>query len=111
MIERIVKDYLAVQLDVPVYMETPDDKPLKYVVVEKGGSGGADHINTAVIMLKSHADTLADAATLNEEVKSAMDNIITLAEITRSDRNSDYNYTDTSTRKYRYQAVYDLTHY
>lgn len=51
------------------------------------------------------------AAELNEKVKSAMDEIVELDEVTRCELNSDYNYTDTSRKKYRYQAVFDITHY
>ena len=48
---------------------------------------------------------------INEEVKAAMDEIIVLPEISRSKLNSDYNFTDTEKKRYRYQAVYDITHY
>ena len=49
---------------------------------------------------------------LNEKVKEAMDELPwELDSVTRSKLNSDYNFTDTATRKYRYQAVYDITYY
>ena len=54
---------------------------------------------------------MVDAASLNEEVKQAMDDLISLNEICRSQLNSDYNFTDRNKRIYRYQAVYDVTHY
>ena len=37
--------------------------------------------------------------------------IIELSEITRVDLNSDYNFTDETTKQPRYQAVFDLVHY
>ena len=46
----------------------------------------------------------------NEKVKNAMNNIVVLGAIGSSDLNSDYNFTDTTKKKYRYQAVYDLTY-
>ena len=48
---------------------------------------------------------------LNELVKEAMDDIVVLDEISRSALNSDYNFTDVTTKRHRYQAVYDLVFY
>ncbi len=49
--------------------------------------------------------------TLNEQTKTAVDSLIELTEIAKVRLNSDYNFTDTATKRYRYQAVYDLNHY
>lgn len=111
MIEKILLDYLGRKLPVPVRMEEEADLPEKYVLVEKTGSSMTNHIRHATVAIQSYAGSLYEAAELNEEVKAAMDEIIVLDEITRSELNSDYNYTDTATKRYRYQAVYDLTHY
>lgn len=51
------------------------------------------------------------AAVLNEEVKAVMEQAIELDEIVSVQLNSDYNYTDTTTNRHRYQAVFDITHY
>jgi len=51
------------------------------------------------------------AAALNELVKNAVDSLIELDEIASVKLNTDYNFTDTTTKKYRYQAVYDIKHY
>ena len=51
------------------------------------------------------------AAALNEEVKKAVDSLIELNEIASVTLNTDYNFTDTTTKQYRYQAVYDIKHY
>jgi hypothetical protein len=48
---------------------------------------------------------------MNEEVKAVMKNAITLDEISRVEVNSDYNFTDPTTKIYRYQAVFVVTHY
>jgi hypothetical protein len=52
-----------------------------------------------------------DAAELNEEVKAVMEDLIARDDIVMVDLNSDYNYTDNTTKEYRYQAVYQITHY
>ena len=52
-----------------------------------------------------------DAALLNEEVKDVVEGLIELDDISGISLNSDYNYTDTETKSYRYQAVFDINHY
>lgn len=111
MIEKIVLDYLTGILDVPVLMEYQEDMPGEYVIIEKTGSNKTNYIYSARMALQSYADSLYAAATINEAVKEAMDEIITLDDIASSDLDSDYNFTDTTRKKYRYQAIYDLTHY
>lgn len=108
MIEKEVLDYLNNVLDVPAYMEKPEKEPTEYVLIEKTGSSGENLIYSATFALRSYADSLYLAAKLNEKVKKAMDNIIVLDTISDSKLNTDYNFTDTTKKKYRYQAVYDL---
>ena len=111
MIEKIVLDYLINTLPTDVFMEYQEDMPGEYVIIEKTGSSETNHIYSATMAIQSYADSLYQAAQLNELVKEAMDNIITLDSIASSDLNSDYNFTDTTRKKYRYQAIYNLTHY
>lgn len=40
-----------------------------------------------------------------------MDAAATCPEISGVKLDRDYNFTDTTTREYRYQAIYDLTYY
>lgn len=115
MIEKIVLDYLTAALDVPVYMQEPvnsrPDDANSFVVIEKTGSGKEDRICSATIAIQSYAPTLYEAASLNEQVKAAMEDIVTLGSVTDSKLNSDYAFTKVSTKQPRYQAVFDITHY
>lgn len=111
MIEKIVLDYLNETLSVPVYLEKPTTPISEYIIIEKTGSGIENYIRSATIAIQSYADSLFYAAELNEKVKVAMDNIIVLDDVSKSELNSDYNFTDTTKKEYRYQAVYDLVHY
>lgn len=111
MIEIVILNYLNQKLRVPTYMEVPEERPLEYVLIEKTGSGAENHICSAVFAIQSISDSLFHAARLNERVKAAMGNIHELSEVCRADLNSDYNYTDTSSKEYRYQAVFDVVHY
>ena len=115
MIEKIVLDYLTSALSVPVYMQEPvnprPDEANTFVVIEKTGSDKENRISSATIAIQSYAPTLYEAACLNEEVKEAMENIITLDSVTDSKLDSDYVFIKVSTKQPRYQAVFDLTHY
>ena len=116
MIEKIVLDYLSAALTVgsttiPVLMETPEQPtPQQYVVIEKTGSSVINRVPTANIAIQSCAKTLLDAATLNERVKTAMEEIAALAAVGSCHIDTDYNFTDTSTKTYRYQAVFRITY-
>lgn len=108
MIEKIVLDYLKDCMAVPVYMERPETEPDEYVLIEKTGSLTENYIHSATFAMQSYANSMYAAAELNEKVKKAMNDIIVLNNISKSKLNSDYNFTDTAKKKYRYQAVYDL---
>lgn len=111
MIEKIILDHLASELSVPVYLERPENPDDKYVLFEKTGSSVNNHIYSATLAIQSIAPSLYEAASLNELVKVAMDKAIELDVITHSELNSDYNYTNPTSKTYRYQAVYDVVFY
>ena len=108
MIEKIVFDYLSQMLGVPVRTEKLGNVPEEYVLIEKTGSSVENHINSSTIAIQSYSDTLYNAALLNDQVKQAMDHMAESTNIYKSSLNSDYNFTDTNTKQYRYQAVYDI---
>ena len=110
MIEEIVLNYLQSNLSVPVYMEIPKDETESFVVLEKVGSSFENRLDTATIAIQSYAGSLRGAALLNEDVKAAVDNMIELARISSCYLNSDSNFTDTTTKRYRYQALYVITY-
>ena len=116
MIEETIINYLIskdLSVRYHVYPEVPENPPETYLVIEKTGSGRTNRINRAMIAIQSVArkdrgKSLLDAMKLNEEVLQAMDEIIELPDISRCELNSDYNFTNTQTREYRYQAVFNL---
>lgn len=111
MIEKNILDYLSGKLDMKVYMEIPEKKPSSFVVIEKTGSSRINHIESATLAVQSYGPTLVEAAKLNERVKQAMDDAIELPSIGSVRFSTDYNFTDTTLKHYRYQAVYDITYY
>lgn len=115
MIETTLYGYLKGELDVPVYMEIPENPPISFVLVEKTSSDRNDYIDSATFAIQSYGKSLYDAALLNDVVKVAMlgngddkYGIIDQCDVSRCKLNSDYNFTDTTTKKYRYQAVFDI---
>lgn len=116
MIEKIVYDFLSTNMNVPVFLETPINAPKTYVLITKTGSGESDKIRNATFIAQSYATSLYDAALLNEDVKTQMCGNDTVPGLNGSNLvygvslNSDYDYTDTETKRYRYQAVFDLTY-
>ena len=113
MIEKIVFDYLnSLDLQAKAYTEIPKTAPTKFYLIEKTGSSTDNRITTSTIAIQSYADTLYNAVSMNEDLKEAMlDGLITQEDISAVYLNSDYNYTDTTTKRYRYQAVFVITHY
>lgn len=111
MIEAVVIDYLN-RGSVPAYAERPEKMPTDpFLLVEKTGSETNDQIYTATIAVQSWAQTMADAAELNETVKAQMKNITALDSISSCRLQTDYNYTTTALKAYRYQAVFLITYY
>ena len=108
MIETTVLDYLSSVLPEPCSLEVPERPPAQFVVLEKTDSSRKNFINTATFAVQSYAPSLFEAAELNERVKAAMDELILLPDIFSAKLDSDYNFTDTATKKYRYQAVFDI---
>lgn len=112
MIEKVLLDYLnTANLSATVYMEQPKVKPEAFFMLEKTGGGKTNQIHESNFIVQSYGTSLANAASMNEEIKEAMFNAITLDEVSRVELNGDYNYTDSATKQYRYQAVFVITHY
>lgn len=112
MIEEIIYKHLSEAMSVPVSFEVPESAPETFIVLEKTGSSTPDgFLETDTIAVQSYAATMIGAVNLNDEVKSAMRTLTSVDTVTKVSLNSDYNFTDTSMKRYRYQAVYDVTYY
>ena len=111
MIELIILNHLKNKLLEPVSLEKQSVQTGNYIVFEKTSSGKTNHMPTATIAFQSYGKTLYEAAELNERLKTAVESLIELEEIRGITLNSDYNFTDTTTKEYRYQAVYEIRYY
>ena len=111
MIELTVKDFLEQSLTVPVYFELPEDPPDTFLVLKKGDSSRDNLLDAAMFVADSYGPSLWEAAKLNELVKEALDDLIHLPSISASRRAGDYPAFDTINKRYRYQAVQNITYY
>lgn len=117
MIEKTILDYLDGELSVPVLMEQPEvpdsytNIPTEYVLIERVGGSKSNQVSSASFAVQSYSASLYEAAALDEEVREAMDGILELDDIASCRLASNYNFTNTATKQYRYQSVFDITHY
>lgn len=111
MIEIKVLQHLVNELGMEVYTERPENPGPEYILIEKtGGGSSTNFISKPVITVQSYADSMLRAAQINKAVERAMRNIISDPNISRCELNSSYNFTDTASKKYRYQAVFDIVY-
>jgi len=105
MIEKTYLDYLTERLDVPVYMEEPEDPGASYVVIQKTGSSIVSRVRSATFAVRSYGATLYDAANLSDQVITETLAMNPFNGVFSAESVSDYEYSNTQTKQYRYQAV------
>ena len=111
MIELTMKEFMDGCLAAPSFFEMPDPQPPQFVLIEKTGGANRNQLNSGTFAFQSYAGSTFAAASLNEQVKVAVKALIDLDAVAWVKLNSDYNFTDTSTKQYRYQAVFDIGYY
>ena len=110
MIEEIIKAHLESALGLSVTLETPEIPSPEYVVFEMTGASKKDLVNTSTLAVQSIAPTLYHAAQLNDRVCNGMETLVSRPEIYSCRLINGYNFTDTKTKKYRYQSVFQITY-
>lgn len=116
MIETTIIEYLDEYLnpapthDIYVGMEQPS-QITNYVIIDKTGSSRRNQITTTTVAVQSYGPSLLAALELSKTVEAGMLAMVTLDEVASVKLETDYNFTDTTTKQYRWQAVYQITHY
>lgn len=116
MIEIMIMDYLKQQnidgIGANVFLEIPQKVPEQYVLIQKTGGNIVNHIKHATLAIRSISSrSKYNAAEINEAV---IDNLLYKLENTRISScglNSSYDFPDLTTKKYRYQSVFNFTYY
>lgn len=111
MIEVTVGDHLAIRLEAPVYYEFPKNAPDRFLVLKVENNPRENLLDSAILVVDSYGPTMLDAARLNAKVKRALDDLVDLPSISASKRGGDYPAFDTKNKRYRYQAVQNITYY
>ncbi len=119
MIEKTVCDYLTEYFAddrIPVYLVLPESLPNpseagEFILIDKVGTSLENWIFESTIAIQSYGRNLFEAASLSQRVIRAILESISMDEIISVSLNSEYEYTDTETKRPRYQAVFDVSHY
>lgn len=111
MIEVLMLNHLAEKLDVPVYAEVPEKPPKQFVVIRKGDERREDFLRCATMLARSYGGNLLEAMELSQRVLEAMDSFPENPKVSGSYCTGEYNFTDEETRRYRYQAVFDIFYF
>ena len=110
MIEEVILNYLRKNA-FSCYMSMPEKPSGNFCILEKTGDSPDEGIYTATLAVQSYGDSDYAAAQLSHRVVQTMLDADTLPEVVSCTLNTDYNYPDTTRKRPRYQAVFDLVHY
>ena len=105
LVEQKLRDYLKTHLKIPVYLERPENPPETYALIERTGGTERNYVSSATFAVKSIAGTMYQAAKLDGDVVRCLRGFSEVDNITSCMVEAHYNFTDTTTRVYRYQAT------
>lgn len=110
MIETSVLNFLKAH-NLDVFCEIPESAPAEFYVLEKTGSSRTEHVFESTFALQAYGQTMYNAMQMSEDAKTILEELISLSSISRVSAIRDYNFTDPTTKKYRYQIVFTIIHY
>ena len=111
MIEKTLIAHLSAELEVPVYMEMPINKPSEFVTLQKIDAGIINKINASTFDVRCFSTSLQKAGELCETVKKALLDAIRLDEICSCRLGGENSNIDTTTKTYAYECVFNIYHY
>lgn len=113
MIEKTVMNYLKKKFpNEIVELENPHPLPSRFITIEKTGSQQLRRgIFSSTLAVQSWDVSKMKAAELSDQVCKALRDMPDEEPEVSSASGSDYDFTDTTTKRYRYQAVFTIIHY
>ena len=106
MIEVTIYNFLKSKLDCSVCTERPEVKPKKYVLLERIGGSESNFICSATIDIMSYGGSLYESMELDEKVRKFMSEITALDNVSSCVLNASGNWTNPTTREYRYHSTF-----
>lgn len=107
MIEEKLYKFLKTKLaGITVCLERPEAKPEYYVLLQRTGGTELNYISSATIDIISKAPTLYKAMELDEKVRTAIRDFVSIDNISSCTLNASGNWTDTTTHEYRYHSTF-----
>ena len=111
MIEVTILDFLNTHLSVPAYTDRQNKMPASYVIFEKTGGAKKNHLLSGTFAFQSYGKSKYEAGMLYVVLLRVVVVLFTVVVFSGVSLNSDYDFTDTTTKEYRYQAVFDINYY
>lgn len=110
LIEKTIRDYLLDKIsNVPVEVEQPTNKS-KYIVFRVVDRGKENQINEVTIEFYCYGASKLEAATLDQELRNAMENIVILDSIFSCKIGGGNDNYDDDLKKYRYRSYFNITY-
>ena len=109
-VETFLISELGTRLEVPVLGEVPEERPQRFVTIERVGGGAREWglVDRALVAVQSWAETRYEASCLADAVDAAMLGLIGAYPITNVERNALTNF-PTADKIPRYQGTYQIT--
>lgn len=108
LIEKTIRDYLLEKIkNVPIEVQEPTGES-KYIVFEVIDRGKEDHINAVTVEFYSYGKSKLEAAALDEELRTAMENIVELDSIFSSKLGGGRDDYNEELKKYRYRSYFNI---
>ena len=83
MIEKKIIDYLNSNLEANTYMEIPEEKPVRFYIMERTAGGETNHIREGSFSVQSYAPTLYEASLMNNAMINVFKGLVELPEVSR----------------------------
>lgn len=109
LIEKTIRDYLLNKIqNVPIEVQEPTNET-KYIVFRIVDRGKLNLINEVTVEFYCYGKSKFEAASLDEELRSAMEDIVVLNSIFSSKLGGGNDEYDTDLDRYRYRSYFNLT--
>lgn len=110
LIEKTIRDYLHDKIqNIPIEVEEPTDES-KYIVFRVIDRGKEDLINAVTVEFFCYGKSKLEAAMLDEELRTAMENIVELDSIFSSKLGGGSDNYDEDLKIYRYRSYFNLSY-